>query len=59
MKTDIKHCARCGQDHNKLGFDKLTYPIEDSDGTLWTHWAPCPANGEPILLKVTEKKSDA
>lgn len=57
MKTDIKNCARCQQNHDRLEFEKFTNPIEDSDGTLWTHWALCPTNGEPVLLKVVEKKS--
>lgn len=49
--VSIQSCARCGQDHTNLEFKQFTNPVEDSDGTMWTHWALCPVNGEPILLK--------
>lgn len=52
MHLDIKSCARCKQDHDNLEFASLTHPIEDDDGTIWNYWAPCPTNGEPILMKV-------
>lgn len=48
----LLHCARCGSDHDNIYFWPLTHPIEDTDGTVWTMWAPCPTNGEPILLKL-------
>ncbi len=50
---ELKNCARCGETHDGslLTFSKLTNPIEDPDGTKWTHWSPCPINGEPILLR--------
>lgn len=50
-------CARCGEDGPrhpdgpKFLFRRFTHPIEDADGTVWTHWAPCPVNGDPVLLK--------
>jgi hypothetical protein len=37
--------------HPEVEWLPLTHPIEDSDGTFWTHWAPCPENGEPILCR--------
>ena len=51
--TDIRGCARCGQNHRKLTFTPLTHPIEAVEA--WTHWCPCPTNGEPILLTITAK----
>jgi hypothetical protein len=54
MITDLQHCARCGNDHTGIEWLKLTVPIEDDDGTVWAYWAPCPTNGEPILMKVSE-----
>ncbi len=54
LKTTIGNCARCGQDHKDLEFKLFTDAIEDTDGTIWSHWALCPTNGEPILLKVTQ-----
>lgn len=44
-------CARCGGEHENIEFKPLTMPCEpDQDGTQITHWAPCPTNGEPILM---------
>lgn len=45
--TDVKSCARCGGDHDNLVFIKFTNPIDE-----WTHFALCPYNEEPILMKV-------
>jgi hypothetical protein len=48
----IRGCARChGDGHEDVLWVPLTFPIEDSDGTLWTYWAPCPTNGQPILMR--------
>lgn len=45
MIIDVKTCARCNEDHPELEFTPLTHSQND-----WTHWAACPANGEPIML---------
>lgn len=44
---NIEGCARCGQDHANLRFERLERPIDDCD-----YWAPCPTNKQPIILKV-------
>ncbi len=49
----IKRCARCHKNHNSLNFTMLTFSFEDDLG--YTHWAKCPTNGEPILMKVGNK----
>lgn len=54
FKTTIRHCARCDKDHKGLEFTKFTSPIEDTDKTIWTYFALCPTNQEPILLKVKD-----
>ena len=48
-------CARCGGDHVSVVTRKLTRPVapEDVPWLLWTHWFPCPTNGEPVLVRVT------
>lgn len=46
-KFDVKHCARCGEDHAKLKFTKLTLA-----GARHSHWAMCPVNAEPIMLRI-------
>lgn len=54
VTVDLPGCARChGDGHDGLLFSPLTHPVVDGEGT-WTHWAPCPTNGEPILLQVND-----
>lgn len=53
--STIVGCARChGDGHEDVLWQPLAHPVEDADGSEWTHWASCPANGEPILMQVTE-----
>lgn len=49
ITVDVKCCARCGKDHEKVVFKKLTQP-----GPRHSHWAPCPTNQEPIMMRVVE-----
>lgn len=55
-KGNVRQCARCGQDHENIVYRRLTHPITDSDGKVWTHWAPCPTNGEPILMMFVDEQ---
>lgn len=58
IRTSIVGCSRCyGEGHADLEFEELTYPVEAKvviEGELvdvtMTHWAPCPTNGQPILM---------
>lgn len=43
----LEHCARCTQTHENLTFQPLT---RGADG--YSHWVPCPTNGEPLLMRV-------
>lgn len=45
--SNLKGCARCTLDHENVTFTKMALPIGDSP-----YWAPCPMNGDPILLRV-------
>lgn len=45
--ASLKGCARCGGDHEHMTFTKMERPIDDMP-----YWAPCPTNGDPILLRV-------
>ena len=47
MNVNIRHCARCGGDHDGLEFRSFDLPAGK-----FTHWAPCPTNGEPVLMTV-------
>ena len=58
MKVNVNNCARCELNHNGLEFDEFARHIQDKDGTAWTHWASCPTNKEPILLRVIYKLED-
>jgi hypothetical protein len=51
----ITGCARChGEGHEELRFRKLRYSHPGGDHPVqWTHWAICPATGEPILFRKT------
>lgn len=48
---DVHHCARCGQDHERLTYTRFIRPVEDTDGTVWDWWATCPTTGDPILAR--------
>jgi hypothetical protein len=58
------NCARCGLTHEMLDFKELAQPVLDPNITarevaLYTHWAPCPTNGEPILLVESQSVGEA
>lgn len=53
MTIDLDGCARChGEGHHGLVFIKLTHAMNE-----FTYWAPCPTNGEPIMLKYVVHES--
>jgi hypothetical protein len=59
--TAISNCARCHGNHDRLRFSKLTHPMEAEPGVkayTYTYWAPCPTNGEPVLMAVMEVGDD-
>lgn len=53
VTTDVRWCARCGGDHPNLTFERLDRHV-DGDPPM-THWASCPATGEPILMRIAER----
>ena len=55
LTSAVGECARCGEDHEPIDFKAFERPVVDNDGT-WTHWAPCPTNGDPILLMTKAAK---
>ena len=51
FRMTIVGCARChGDGHEDVFWMPLTHPLE-AGGVRFTHWAPCPTNGEPILMR--------
>jgi hypothetical protein len=51
--TNIVGCARCGASHFDIRFHALDVPVAER----WTHWAPCPNNGQPILMEIVEEQA--
>lgn len=49
----VRNCARCGADHSRMTFTKLRTPGQPPH-PRWTHWAVCPATGEPIMMTIQE-----
>lgn len=45
-KAVVLECPRCGGAHKDLRFEPLSRMTD-----VWTHWAPCPANGQPIMAQ--------
>ena len=56
----LTNCARCGGDHLDLSYRTFARPVPEGDGLGdWTHWALCPTNGEPILIRmIVQRASD-
>ncbi len=42
-KLNVPQCASCGQEHEELEFQQLSYD-------LCTYWASCPVSGEPLRI---------
>lgn len=47
---NITECARCGENHDKMTFNKFTKPSGKN-----THWGMCPVVNEPLLMYSTPK----
>jgi hypothetical protein len=54
MKTTVKSCVRCGEDHEDLEFSEFSGTPVNVKGTIFTLWAICPTLNEPILLREIE-----
>lgn len=48
ITTTVNSCQRCGWDHYDHQFEPLANPADE-----WTHWAPCPVTGQPVLLSTS------
>jgi hypothetical protein len=56
--VDVRGCARCGAEHDGLTFTKLRRPAVVNAKVVFTHWAACPRNGEPILYATFRTAAD-
>lgn len=59
--ASVVGCARCGGDHDGLAFKLFTRPFAppEAGGIAWTHWAPCPTTGDPIMQMIAEPNPEA
>jgi hypothetical protein len=55
MKTNVKNCERCGEDHENLELYEFTKPIKFimTYMIVINYWTMCPKLNEPILVAVT------
>lgn len=49
FSIEVRNCARCGMNHQAVQFFPFIQRPPDA-----THWAMCPNNAEPILMRVAE-----
>lgn len=57
VKLDLLDCPRCAAIHHGILYQKLRRPSKVGKWLL-THWAYCPANGEPMLIQIREDVVD-
>jgi hypothetical protein len=52
----IENCARCGENHYDVEARVMAQPFAppEAGGVAWTHWLPCPTNGDPILVATSD-----
>lgn len=50
LVAEVVDCARCKGTHGETWFAPLNIPIGN-----YTHWATCPALGQPMLMRVASK----
>ncbi len=55
IRVSLYCCGRCGEPHEDLSFERLVRPMRFSG---WTHWCPCPSNGQPIVLRIEGSPDD-
>lgn len=50
----VENCARCKRNHKDVRFEVFKHPViaGPMNNDLYTHWAPCPTNGQPILMAI-------
>lgn len=50
-RISIDACARCGDDHEGLAIYRFERPLA-AGGVTYDHWALCPSNDDPILVRI-------
>jgi hypothetical protein len=55
--VSVRDCSRCGLDHEHLDLKKMARPHSppEAGGLARTHWAACPASGDPVLVMVYDE----
>lgn len=50
---NVKRCARCLGDHDKVVARPLTNQMDIDEATFFTHFFMCPTLEEPVIVTVT------
>lgn len=53
----VRGCARCGEDHEHLEFQRFLSNPPEINGQALTHYGTCPVTLEPILLAENFERS--
>lgn len=56
----VTNCARCGGTHEHVEVRVLAVPFAPPEAAPveWQSWAPCPTNGDPILISTLGAEPD-
>lgn len=46
----VKHCARCGKDHDISFMPFRGEPFIEADKIVYSFWGLCPNTGDPVLM---------
>lgn len=59
-KISMSNCSRCGVGHTDVETEKLEHPFAPPEcaPVVWTHWARCPSNGQPIMVMLAGDDRD-
>lgn len=57
----VINCSRCGIDHDNIDAMRLERPFAPPEASpvRWTHWSPCPSNGQPIMFVISDTNADS
>tara|TARA_R110002020_G_C15865401_1_gene737562 strand:+ start:172 stop:369 length:198 start_codon:yes stop_codon:yes gene_type:complete len=56
ISSNVTSCARCGENHNELQFQKFSKNPVCIGEEVHNYWQLCPVTNEPILLRVIENE---
>jgi hypothetical protein len=54
ITREIEYCARCGEDHRRIVFQKFLGKPISAEGFDFQYWGWCPTYLEPIIFHLGE-----